>query len=113
MFSMLISQTSWPWPCSMALALYTAIPTRASGDTKGDGGVTSCIGFTFTSSSAGPGCYPVLNRFLEVAGLRAAGPPKAHPPCNLAEIGVLQVGVYRHEAGRLLLDVDKPELAVV
>jgi hypothetical protein len=56
MFSTIISQTSWPWPCSMALALYTAIPTTASGETRGDGGVTSSIGFTFTSNTAGPGC---------------------------------------------------------
>src|SRR5271165_1341663 len=32
------------------------MPTTASGETNGDGGVTSCIGFTFTCSRAGPGC---------------------------------------------------------
>lgn len=56
MFSTSISQTSCPLPCSMALALYTAIPTTASGETKGESGVTSSIGLTFTCNSAGPGC---------------------------------------------------------
>ena len=50
------SQTSCPLPCSIALALYTATPTTASGETKGDRGVTSCIGVTFTRNRARPDC---------------------------------------------------------
>src|SRR4029077_5070661 len=88
------------------------IPTTASGDTNGDGGVTSCIGFTFTCSSAGPGC---ANHALidSSSSLRNEASPQAHRFRNLTEIGVLQVRVERHQASRLLLDIDETELAIV
>jgi hypothetical protein len=56
---------------------------------------------------------PSPDRFLELAGLRDAAPPKAHRLRDLAEVGVLQVRIHRHQAGSILLDVDEPELAVV
>ena len=56
MFSAIISQTSPPLPCRGALGAVDRHPDDGTGETKGEGGVTNCIGFTLTCSSAGPGC---------------------------------------------------------
>jgi hypothetical protein len=75
----------------MALALYTAIPTMASGVTKGDDGVTSCIGFTFTSSTTGPGLRePGPSGLFEVANLFNLSCSNARSPRDNRKVGVLQ-----------------------
>src|ERR1700730_5488950 len=88
------------------------MPITASGAMKGDGGITSCIGFTFTSRSAGPGCASQV--LIESSRSPAFATLRPQSPTAFAtEVGVLQVRVHWYQAGRLLLDIDKSKLAVV
>src|ERR1700750_2132989 len=80
---------------------------------KDEGGVTSCIGFTFTARSAGPGCASqVLIDSSRSPAFATLCPQKPHPLRDLAEVRALQVRVHRYQAGRFLLYIDKSELAV-
>jgi hypothetical protein len=56
---------------------------------------------------------PGLHEFLELACLRDLMAPKAPRLRHFAEVGVLRVRVHGDQTGRLLLDIDKAELAVV
>src|SRR5215472_12297427 len=49
----------------------------------------------------------------EFACLRHAVSPKTHRLRHFAAVGILQVSIDRHQASRLLLYIDKPELAVI
>src|SRR4051812_41300353 len=56
---------------------------------------------------------PRLDGLLEFSCLRDAGSPEAHRLRYFPEVRVFQIRVNRHQSGGFLLDIDKPELAVV
>src|SRR5438876_12081647 len=56
---------------------------------------------------------PSLDGLLEFSCLRDAGPPEAHRLRYFPEVRVFQIRVNWHQPGSLLLDIDKPELAVI
>ena len=113
-FSTIISQTSWPLPLQHGPGAVDRHPDDGLRRNEGRRRRHQLHRLHLHMQQRRTGLRePALDGLLELACLRDAVSPKAHRPRNLAEVGVLQVRVHRHQAGCLLLDIDKPELAVV